>query len=118
MHHARGGGSNGSRVRLWKRELQRLSDELGIEVSVHHLPPGTSKGNKIEHRLSSYISRNWRAKPLVSYRTIVALIGATTTKTGLTVQCELDQRLYPKGIRVSDEDMAAPNIHPDPFHGE
>jgi hypothetical protein len=115
---ADGGGSNGSRVRLWKRELQRLSDELGIEVSVHHLPPGTSKWNKIEHRLFSYISRNWRAKPLVSYRTIVALIGATTTKTGLTVRCELDQRLYPKGIRVSDEDMAALNIHPDPFHGE
>jgi hypothetical protein len=115
---ADGGGSNGSRVRLWKRELQRLADELGLEISVHHLPPGTSKWNKIEHRLFSYISRNWRAKPLVSYRTIVELIGATTTKTGLAVRCELDQRAYPKGISVSDEDMAALNIHRDPFHGE
>ena len=115
---ADGGGSNGSRVRLWKRELQRLADELGIEVAVHHLPPGTSKWNKIEHRLFSYISQNWRAKPLVSYRVIVSLIGATTTKTGLSVRCELDQRAYPKGIRVSDEDMAALNIHRDTFHGE
>ena len=100
---ADGGGSNGPRVRLWKRELQRLADELGIEVTVHHLPPGTSKWNKIEHRLFSYISQNWRAKPLVSYRTIVSLIGATTTKAGLTVRCELDARSYPKGVRVSDE---------------
>ncbi len=115
---ADGGGSNGVRVRLWKRELQRLSDELGIEVSVHHLPPGTSKWNKIEHRLFSYISRHWRAKPLVSYRTIVALVGATTTKAGLTVRCELDHRTYPKGIQVPDADMAALNIHPVPFHGE
>ncbi len=115
---ADGGGSNGSRVRLWKRDLQRLADELGIEVAVHHLPPGTSKWNKIEHRLFSYISQNWRAKPLVSYRVIVSLIGATTTKTGLSVRCELDQRAYPKGIRVSDEDMAALNIHRDTFHGE
>lgn len=115
---ADGGGSNGSRVRLWKRELQRLADELGIEVTVHHLPPGTSKWNKIEHRLFSYISQNWRAKPLVSYRTIVSLIGATTTKAGLSVRCELDNRSYPKGVRVSDEDMAALNIHRDPFHGD
>jgi hypothetical protein len=115
---ADGGGSNGSRVRLWKRELQRLADELGLEISVHHLPPGTSKWNKVEHRLFSYISQNWRAKPLVSYRTIVNLIGATTTKTGLAVRCELDTRAYPKGIRVSDEDMATLNIHRDPFHGE
>ncbi len=115
---ADGGGGNGSRVRLWKRELQRLADELGLEITVHHLPPGTGKWNKIEHRLFSYISRNWRAKPLVSYRTIVELIGATTTKTGLAVRCELDQRAYPKGISVSDEDMAALNIHRDPFHGE
>jgi len=115
---ADGGGSNGSRVRLWKRELQRLSDELGLEITVHHLPPGTSKWNKIEHRLFSYISQNWRAKPLVSYRTIVELIGATTTKTGLAARCELDQRAYSKGIRVSDEDMAALNIYRDPFHGE
>ncbi len=115
---ADGGGSNGSRVRLWKRELKQLANELGLEITVHHLPPGTSKWNKIEHRLFSYISQNWRAKPLVSYRTIVELIGATTTKTGLAVRCELDQRAYPKGIRVSDEDMAALNIYRDPFHGE
>jgi len=115
---ADGGGSNGSRVRLWKRELQHLSDELGLEITVRHLPPGTRKWNKIEHRLFSYISRNWRAKPLVSYRTIVALIGATTTKTGLSVRCELDHRSYPKGVRVSDEEMDALNIHRDPFHGE
>jgi hypothetical protein len=115
---ADGGGSNGSRVRLWKRELQRLANELGLEITVHHLPPGTSKWNKIEHRLFSYISRNWRAKPLVSYRTIVELIGATTTKTGLAVRCELDHRAYPRGISVSDADMDALNIHRDPFHGE
>ena len=87
---ADGGGSNGSRVRLWKRELQRLANELGIDIHVHHLPPGTSKWNKIEHRLFSFISMNWRAKPLVSYRVIVDLISATTTDTGLTVRCELD----------------------------
>src|ERR1700678_3126747 len=85
-----GGGSNGSRVRLWKLELQRLADELGISIEVHHLPPGTSKWNKIEHRLFSFISMNWRAKPLVSYRGVVDLISATTTETGLTVRCELD----------------------------
>ena len=115
---ADGGGSNGSRLRLWKRELQRLSNELGLEITVHHLPPGTSKWNKIEHRLFSYISQNWRAKPLVSYRTIVSLIGATTTKAGLSVRCELDTKSYPKGIKVSDADMDALNIHRDPFHGE
>ena len=113
-----GGGSNGSRVRLWKRELQRLADELGIEVTVHHLPPGTSKWNKIEHRLFSFISQNWRAKPLVSYQTIVSLIGATTTKAGLVVRCELDTRAYPRGIKVPDEDMDALNITRDHFHGE
>ncbi len=113
-----GGGSNGSRVRLWKRELQRLADELGIEITVHHLPPGTSKWNKIEHRLFSFISMNWRAKPLVSYRVIVDLITATTTDTGLKVCCELDTNLYPKGIVVSDEDMASINIIRAEFHGE
>src|SRR6202030_4424896 len=95
---ADGGGSNGSRVRLWKRELQRLADELGISIEVHHLPPGTSKWNKIEHRLFSFISQNWRAKPLLSYRVIVELIGATTTRTSLTVRCELDTGQYLKGI--------------------
>src|SRR5271170_7343043 len=115
---ADGGGSNGSRVRLWKRELQRLSDELGIEISVHHFPPGTSKWNKIEHRLFSFISMNWRAKPLVSYRVIVDLISATTTDTGLKVRCELDERSYPKGIVVSDQEMAKIKILRADFHGE
>jgi Rhodopirellula transposase DDE domain len=115
---ADGGGSNGSRVRLWKRELQRLANELGIDIRVHHLPPGTSKWNKIEHRLFSFISMNWRAKPLVSYRVIVDLISATTTETGLTVQCELDTNIYPKGIVVTDQEMAQLNIVHDEFHGE
>ena len=115
---ADGGGSNGSRVRLWKRELQRLADELGIDIRVHHLPPGTSKWNKIEHRLFSFISMNWRAKPLVSYRVIVDLISATTTETGLKVQCELDTKTYPKGIVVSEEEMSTINIMRDDFHGE
>ncbi len=115
---ADGGGSNGARVRLWKRELQRLADELGIAITVHHLPPGTSKWNKIEHRLFSFISQNWRAKPLVSYRVIVDLIAATTTDTGLTVRCELDPNLYPKGLSVTNADMDALNITRDQFHGE
>jgi hypothetical protein len=115
---ADGGGSNGSRVRLWKRELQTLADELGIKIVVHHLPPGTSKWNKIEHRLFSFISQNWRAQPLVSYRVIVDLIAATTTKTGLTVRCEIDHNLYPKGITVSDAEMAGINITHHEFHGE
>jgi Rhodopirellula transposase DDE domain len=115
---ADGGGSNGSRLRLWKRELQRLADELGIEISVHHFPPGTSKWNKIEHRLFAFITMNWRAKPLVSYRVIVDLISATTTDTGLTVRCELDTNSYPKGITVPDEEMRTINIIRDDFHGE
>jgi hypothetical protein len=113
-----GGGSNGSRVRLWKLELQKLADELGIDIKVHHLPPGTSKWNKIEHRLFSFITMNWRAKPLVSYQVIIDLIGATTTTTGLKVVCELDDNLYPKGIVVSDEELAAVNIVRADFHGE
>jgi Rhodopirellula transposase DDE domain len=115
---ADGGGSNGSRVRLWKRELQTLANEIGIDIAVHHLPPGTSKWNKIEHRLFSFISQNWRAKPLVSYRVIIDLISATTTKTGLTVRCEIDQNTYPKGVTVSDAEMAAINITRHDFHGE
>ena len=115
---ADGGGSNGSRVRLWKRELQRLANELGIAIEVHHLPPGTSKWNKIEHRLFSFITMNWRARPLVSYRVILDLISATTTKTGLTVQCELDRATYPTGIAVSDEEMDALNIVRAAFRGE
>ena len=115
---ADGGGSNGSRVRLWKRELQRLADELGISIEVRHLPPGTSKWNKIEHRLFLFITQNWRAKPLVSYRVIVDLIAATTTETGLKVYCELDVNRYPKGILVSDDEMASLNIQRADFHGE
>jgi hypothetical protein len=115
---ADGGGSNGSRLRLWKRELQLLATELGIEITVHHLPPGTSKWNKIEHKLFSFITMNWRAKPLVSYRVIVDLISATTTKAGLKVVCELDTNAYPKGIAVSEEEMDAINITRDAFHGE
>jgi hypothetical protein len=115
---ADGGGSNGSRVRLWKRELQALANETGLEIAVCHLPPGTSKWNKIEHRLFSYISRNWRGRPLTSYRTIVETIAATTTQGGLKVDCELDTADYPKGIKVSDEDMAALNLTRDPFHGD
>ena len=115
---ADGGGSNGSRVRLWKCELQNLANELGLDIIVSHLPPGTSKWNKIEHRLFSFISQNWRAKPLVSYRVIVELISATTTKTGLTVRCELDSGQYPSGIVVSGEQMAAVNIKRAAFHGD
>jgi hypothetical protein len=115
---ADGGGSNGSRLRLWKYELQGLADEIALAIEVHHLPPGTSKWNSIEHRLFSFISMNWRARPLVSYRVIVDLIGATTTTTGLTVHCELDQSHYPKGIAVSDEQMASLNISRHDFHGE
>lgn len=115
---ADGGGSNGSRVRLWKRELQRLANELNIQIEVHHLPPGTSKWNKIEHRLFSFITQNWRAKPLVSYRVIVDLIAATTTETGLKVHCELDENFYPKGISVSDAEMETINIQRADFHGE
>lgn len=115
---ADGGGSNGSRVRLWKRELQDLADELGLEITVHHFPPGTSKWNKIEHRLFSFISLNWRAKPLVSYQVIVDLISATTTATGLSVRCRLDPNAYPKGITVSDREMQTLNLVRDPFHGD
>ena len=115
---ADGGGSNGVRVRLWKRELQGLADEIGLSIVVHHLPPGTSKWNKIEHRLFAFISQNWRAKPLVSYRVIVDLIGATTTATGLSVRCELDPHVYPKGVSVSDAEMAVLNITRAEFHGE
>src|SRR3954470_6572785 len=115
---ADGGGSNGVRVRLWKRELQRLADASGLAITVHHLPPGPSKGNKIEHRLFSFITMNWKATPLVSYRVIVDLIGATQTKTGLTVRCELDSTEYPKGIVVSDQEMDILHISRDAFHGE
>ena len=112
------GGSNGSRVRLWKLELQRLADETGMEISVCHLPPGTSKWNKIEHRLFSFISQNWRGKPLISHQVIVNLIAATTTKTGLRVRAEIDPAKYPKGVKVSDKDVASIQIERDVFHGD
>ena len=112
------GGSNGARVRLWKRELQRFANETGLDVTVTHLPPGTSKWNKIEHRLFAFITQNWRGKPLVSHQVIVQLIGATTTETGLKVTCEIDGSLYPKGIKVSNEEMETLNITRADFHGE
>jgi hypothetical protein len=115
---ADGGGSNGSRVRLWKLELQRLADETGLELAVCHLPPGTSKWNKIEHRLFSFISQNWRGKPLVSHAVIVSLIAATTTTTGLTVRCQLDTNTYPTGRKVSDKELATANLHREDFHGD
>ena len=112
------GGSNGARVRLWKRELQRLADELGLAITVCHLPPGTSKWNKIEHRLFSFITQNWRGRPLVSYQTIVQLIAATTTRTGLKVHCEIDPNTYPAGVKVADAEMDAINLHRHDFHGD
>jgi hypothetical protein len=115
---ADGGGSNGYRLRLWKLELQRFVDELGFPVTVCHLPPGTSKWNKIEHRLFSFITQNWRGKPLVTHQVIVNLIAATTTKTGLTVRSRLDDRIYPKGRKVSDKQLALVNLEPNSFHGE
>jgi transposase len=112
------GGSNGSRVRLWKLELQKLADETGLEISVCHFPPGTSKWNKIEHRLFSFITKNWRGKPLVSHEVIVNLIAATTTRTGLRVQSQLDTGKYPKGVKVSKAEFATIQLRPDTFHGE
>ena len=113
---ADGGGSNGSRNRLWKTELQALANEIGLKISVCHFPPGTSKWNKIEHRMFSQISQNWRGRPLESLAVIVSLIAATTTKTGLTIQCQLDLNQYPKGIKVSDDELASVNIVGDKFH--
>ncbi len=118
MITADSGGSNGSRVRLWKVELQNLADELGMEISVCHLPPGTSKWNKIEHRLFAFITKNWRGKPLVSHEVIVNLIADTTTSTGLKVRCQLDTSAYPKGTKISDKELATINISKDNFHGE
>jgi len=118
MITADGGGSNGSRVRLFKIELQKLADETGLTIRICHYPPGTSKWNKIEHRLFCHITQNWRGKPLTSRETVVELIASTTTKTGLTVRCELDTRDYPKGIKVTDADMATLNINVDTFHPE
>jgi hypothetical protein len=115
---ADGGGSNGWRLRLWKLELQKFADQTGLGISVCHFPPGTSKWNKIEHRLFSFISSNWRGEPLRDYETIVNLIAATTTAKGLKVTCRLDRRKYPTGRTVSDEEMKRVNLEPDPFHGE
>ncbi|MGI8492200.1 MAG: ISAzo13 family transposase [Acidimicrobiales bacterium] len=115
---ADGGGSNGSRVRLWKRELQQFADDTGLAITVGHYPPGASKWNKIEHRLFSFISQNWRGRPLVSYAVILSLIAATTTATGLTVESFLDTNTYPAGMTVSDAEMATLHIVRDAFHGE
>ena len=115
---ADGGGSNSSRSRLWKKEVQNFVNETGLKIKVCHFPPGTSKWNKIEHRLFSYISQNWRGKPLVSHEVIVNLIASTKTSKGLKVKCQLDENKYPTGIKVSDEDLAKVNIEYDSFHGE
>jgi len=112
------GGSNGNRTRLWKVELQKLADETGLELAVCHFPPGTSKWNRIEHRLFSFITTNWRGKPLVSLETIINLIGATTTSTGLEVYARLDEGSYPDKIKVADADLKAVNLHAHAFHPE
>jgi hypothetical protein len=112
------GGSNGARVRLWKVELQKLADETGLVLHVHHYPPGTSKWNKIEHRMFCHITQNWRGRPLTDRLAIVELIGATTTKAGLKVECALDTRTYEKGIKISDAEMEMLNIVGDDFHPE
>ncbi len=111
------GGSNGNRTRLWKTELQRLANETGLQISVCHFPPGTSKWNKIEHRLFSFISKNWRGQPLVSHQVIISLIAATTTRTGLEVDARLDKNDYPN-VNVTDAELAAVKISRDSFHGE
>ena len=115
---ADGGGSNGVRTRLWKQQLQQLANETGLAITVCHLPPATSKWNKIEHRLFSYISINWRGKPLTSLELIIELISHTKTEEGLTVTAVKDANSYPIGIKVSDEDMDMLNITRDPFHGD
>ncbi len=118
MVTADAGGSNGARLRLWKLELQRLADETGLEIAVCHFPPGTSKWNKIEHRLFSAITQNWRGKPLVSHETVVNLIAATTTRTGLKVRSGLDTGNYPKGVKVGDAEMETLYLQRDAFHGD
>ena len=112
------GGSNGPRSRLWRWALQRVADDFGLTLSVCHFPPGTSKWNKIEHRLFSFISQNWRGTPLESHAAIVKLIASTTTATGLKVYCELDDHSYEKGVEVSQEQMAQINIERHEFHGD
>jgi hypothetical protein len=115
---ADGGGSNSSRCKLWKWELQRLADLIGVRIYVCHFPPGTSKWNKIEHRMFSFISINWRGKPLTNFEVMVELISHTTTETGLTIQAEVDKSEYPTGIKVSTKELASVNLVPNRFHGE
>jgi Rhodopirellula transposase DDE domain len=115
---ADGGGSNGARNRLWKMQLQQFATQSGLSITVCHLPPATSKCNKIEHRLFSYISINWRGKPLTSFETVIELLSHTTTKQGLTVTAVKDSNRYPTGIKVSDEDLSTLNIKREPFHGD
>lgn len=115
---ADGGGSNGSRLRLWKLELEKFAQETGLAISVCHFPPGTSKWNKIEHRLFSFITQNWRGRPLVSHEVVVNLIASTTTKKGLKVRSVLDEGIYPKGIKVSDKELKSINMTKADFHGE
>jgi hypothetical protein len=112
------GGSNGYRVRLWKKELQTLANEENLTIQVCHLPPGTSKWNKIEHRLFSFISINWRGRPLTSYEVIVNTISSTKTKEGLKVQAVLDENIYLRGIKVSDDEISNINLSRDEFHGD
>jgi hypothetical protein len=112
------GGSNGSRLRLWKWELHKLAQQTGLVISVCHLPPGTSKWNTIEHRLFSFISQNWRGQPLLTHAAVVSLIAATTTKTGLRVRCVLDTHTYPKDMKPTDEQMTTITLRPDKFHGD
>jgi hypothetical protein len=118
MITADSGGSNSSRSRLWKKELQLFADDTGMEIAVSHFPPGTSKWNKIEHRLFAYISQNWREKPLTSIQLIVDLIASTTTKTGLKVRAEKDEKQYQKGVKVTNKEMQSLNIDKNAFHGE
>lgn len=115
---ADGGGSNGSRVRLWKVELQRFADETGLNIKVCHFPPATSKWNKIEHRMFCHITENWRGRPLINHEVIVNLIANTTTKTGLRIEAQLDKNKYPTGIKVADKQMKELNLQPDDFHGK
>ena len=115
---ADGGGSNASRNRLWKVELQRLANQTGLTMQVCHFPPGTSKWNKIEHRMFCHITENWRGQPLTDHAVIVNLIGHTTTAADLTIQAELDQGSYPTGIKVTDQQMQALSLHPADFHGQ
>jgi hypothetical protein len=112
------GGSNSNRSRLWKMGLQRLADLTGLHLHVSHFPPGTSKWNKIEHRMFSFITQNWRGRPLISYETIVSLIGSTKTRAGLKIKAQLTRRKYPKGIKIPDAEMAKLNLVPAQFHGD